>query len=301
MTHPAALQLTLDVNLADTPIAAPLLDGRIASPLVTLRRIGPSVVTQGFKPMVRDGAFAAGELAIGTFLQAYDYGKPLLLLPASIASRLQHGQLVYDTRQRACVRPADLAGACIGIRSYTQTTGMWVRGHLQDDYGVDLSRITWICSDEAHLAEYRDPAQVERVPDGRSIDDLLTTGAIDAAIPSPALLKDPAMLPVIADASAGATFRARHPGAMSVNHLLVVRDTVAMERPDVVAELYRLFKQAWRGSGADPADLPFGIAALRPTLDLAIRYAHEQKIIRRRFTVDELFDWLPRALRAEMI
>lgn len=292
----------LNLNLGDSPLAAPLRDGRVSSSLVKLNFTGPHIATQGFGPMVREAAFDGGELAIGTFLQAWQYGKPLALLPAGIVSRFQHGLLVFDSRRRDTLGPADLGGARIGVRSYAQTTGLWLRGHLQDEYGVDLDSIRWVCTEGAHLAEYSDPARVERAPEGGSIDAMLVAGELDAAIPSPALLKDPAMRPVIAEpaSAAIARFRAAHPGAMSVNHFFVVDRELFAARPDAVAELYRMLLQARQLAGLAADDLPMGIAAVTPTLELAIRYAVEQKIIDRSVHVPDLFAPLPPALREIM-
>ena len=112
---------------------------RVTSDLVTFDFCGPKVANQGFKPMVREGTFDAGELAIGTFLQAKVYGKPLVLLPAVVMGRSQHHTIVYN-HAKGELGPKDLEGRRVGVRSYTQTTGIWVRGILQHEYGVDLEQ-----------------------------------------------------------------------------------------------------------------------------------------------------------------
>ena len=132
--------------------------------------------------MVRERAFDAGELAIGTFLEAKTYGKPVTLLPAVVMGRFQH----QPRAALDCARPfapGDIEGKRIGIRSYTQTTGIWVRGIFQHEYGVDLNKVTWVCNDDGHLAEFRDPPNVERTPPGaKKVDQMLLDGEIDGAI-----------------------------------------------------------------------------------------------------------------------
>jgi len=82
----------------------------------------------------------------------------------------------------ACPAPAELAGQRIGVRSYTQTTGMWVRAHLTADYGLSTQSMRWFTRDPAHVEEYRDPPFVEHLPTHKSLPDLLRDGDIDAAI-----------------------------------------------------------------------------------------------------------------------
>ncbi len=153
--------VTLVTNLQDYPNTRALKSGALTSDVVSFEFAGPKAAFEGFKPMVREGRFDAGELAIITFLQAKAYGKPLVLLPAVVMGRFQH-QCAMVNAKLGALHPKDIEGRRIGIRSYTQTTGAWVRGILQHEYGVDLSRVTWVCQESAHLAEFADPPGVER-------------------------------------------------------------------------------------------------------------------------------------------
>src|SRR5687768_16489997 len=128
----------LRTNLDDYAMTRALKSGAVTSNLVTFDFCGPKVANQGFKQMVRERAFDAGELAIGTFLEARTYGKPLTLLPAVVMGRFQH-QTAWRSTQRPPFGPGDIEGRRIGIRSYTQTTGIWVRGIFKHEYGVDLN------------------------------------------------------------------------------------------------------------------------------------------------------------------
>ncbi len=293
MIYPASGQVKLEINLADSDLMRALKAGEIGSDLVTLDYTGPKTANQGFKPMVREGKFDGGELAIVTFLQALEFGKPLVLMPATMVGRFQHYLLVYNSDKRPAMTPKDLEGKRVGIRAYTQTTAMWLRAHLQHDYGVDLSKITWVCWDDPHPAEYKDPDFVNRVPAGsKSLDDMLLDGDLDAAIPGYDVIKLPQIKPIIPDlASAGRAFWDKY-HAVSVNHIFTIKRELAEQRPDVVKELYRMLLASKQKApapmdGIDP--LPFGYEALRKPLELAIQYSLEQKLITRRFSVDELF------------
>ena len=241
MIYPASGQVKLEINLADSDLMRALKAGEIGSDLVTLDYTGPKTANQGFKPMVREGKFDGGELAIVTFLQAFEFGKPLVLMPATMVGRFQHYLLVYNSDKRPAMTPKDLEGKRVGIRAYTQTTAMWLRAHLQHDYGVDLSKITWVCWDDPHPAEYKDPDFVNRVPAGsKSLDDMLLDGDLDAAIPGYDVIKLPQIKPIIPDlASAGRAFWDKY-HAVSVNHIFTIKRELAEQRPDVVKELYRM-------------------------------------------------------------
>jgi 4,5-dihydroxyphthalate decarboxylase len=132
--------IKLRTNLADYPVTMALKQGAISSPLVDFEFCGPKTAHDGFKPMVRDNAYDAGELAIVTFLQAKAFGKPYVLLPAPISGRFQHHCIGYNA-EHGELQPKDIEGRKVGVRTYAQTTGLWVRGILQHEYGVDLANV----------------------------------------------------------------------------------------------------------------------------------------------------------------
>ena len=122
----------------------------------------------GFKDMVRRNAYDAGELAIITYLQAYAYDKDYVLLPTPISGRFQHHTIGYSIEHGA-LKPKDIEGRKVGVRTYAQTTGLWARGILQHEYGVDLNKVTWLTLDDAHLAEHVDPSNCQRLPKGTKL------------------------------------------------------------------------------------------------------------------------------------
>src|ERR1700731_4222909 len=161
MQYPLSGSMKLRTNLADYPVTKALKQGKTSSSLVSFDFCGPPVANEGFKGMVRDNKFDAGELAIITFLQAKAYGKPYVLLPAPISGRFQHHCIGYNI-EHGELKPKDIEGKKVGVRTYAQTTGLWVRGILQHEYGVDLDKVTWLTIDESHLSEYREPPNVGR-------------------------------------------------------------------------------------------------------------------------------------------
>src|SRR3954453_11986809 len=297
--YPKSGPVTLRTNLADYPMTKALKSGAITSDLVMFDFCGPKVANQGFKQMVRDRAYDAGELAIGTFLEARTYGKPVAMLPAVVMGRFQHGHTLRSTA-RGQFGPADIEGKRIGIRSYTQTTGIWVRGIFQHEYGVDLNKVTWVCNDDGHLAEFVEPPNVERTPPGSNkVDQMLLDAELDAAILGADMPNEPRVAHLIPNPREAALAWHRKYGTVPVNHFVCVDKDLADQRPDVIAEIFRMLK-ASKAAAPPPTDgidfHLFGIEALRRPLELIIQYATEQKIIPHAFKAEELFDDVARNL-----
>ena len=237
---------------------------------------------QFFKRVVRDLEFDVAEMAIITHLIAKAYDKPYRLLPFTVLARYQHPFLVYNAA-RGTVAPEDLHGKRVGVRSYSVTTGAWIRDILTEDHGVDISRIKWVTFEEAHVAEFRDPPNVERAPAGKEITAMLKAGELDAAILG-AIPADPQLKPVIREPeAAGKRWGERH-GGIQLNHLVVVKNSVPQMAAD---EVYRMLVESKDAAG-NPPNLPHGLAANRHNLELAIDCAYKQRLIPRQFTVEEL-------------
>jgi 4,5-dihydroxyphthalate decarboxylase len=239
---------------------------------------------QFFKRVVRDLEFDVAEMAIITHLIAKAHGKPYRLLPFTVLARYQHPFLVYNAA-RGTLAPEDLPGKRVGVRSYSVTTGAWIRHILAEDHGVDISRIKWVTFEEAHVAEFRDPPNVERAPAGKEINGMLMAGELDAAILG-AIPTDPQLKPVIRNPEeAGKRWGEKH-GAIQLNHLVVVKNSVPKQSAD---EVYQLLIESKRAAG-DPPNLPHGLERLRHPLEVAIEIAYKERLIPERYRVEELFD-----------
>jgi 4,5-dihydroxyphthalate decarboxylase len=291
----AAEPVVLRTALGAYPHTAALRDGRVVSDKLRLDFADVSPANRAFAPMVREGRYDVSELAIATALQAKAYGKPIVVLPVTVAARFQEAALLC--RADGEVRgPADLAGRRIGVRAYSQTTAMWLRGILADEHGVRPEAMRWVTFEDAHVAEAKDPPWAERAAPGKELLSMLRAGELDAVIVGNDVPDDPSLRTVFSDpAAAGQAFLRRH-GFVPVNHLVVVRRELAERRPELVAELQHLFRDA--KAAAAPPDggvdtLPMGRAALRPAIDLALRYSSEQGLLPRQLGLDELWEGLP--------
>jgi len=283
--------------LGDYPVTRALKSGELRSDLVGFTYADIKVANTGFKPLVREQKFDLSELAIVTYLQAKTYNKPYVLMPAVVVARGQHHTIAYNP-ERGPLTASDLAGKRVGVRAYTVTTGVWVRGILKEQYGVDLGKVKWVTFEDPHLAEYTDPAFVERAPAGKNIAQMLLDGELDAAIVGDKL-PDPRLKHLIPDHEAASKAWADKHG-YTINHLMVIRNELSRTRPDLVREVFRLLKEshdaAVRAGDKNAATLQFGLEPNRRSLETIIDLTFDQKLISRRFSVDELFDDITRTL-----
>ena len=285
-----------------TPIA--LKNKQIASQSVAFDFSEVKPVYKVFGAMVRERAFDVSEMAIVTYLQA-----KVLWQAAGAAAGGDDGAVpapiaCSTTPSTGRITPPDLPGRRVGVRSFAQTTGVWLRGHLQNDYGVDIGRVHWV---------YVRGCACERVPRSRpassapaadkNLSKMVLAGELAAGIYGQDLPDDKRLQSVIPHPEAAARqWHAKH-GVVPINHMVVVTEDLARSQPETVREVYRMLLASKRAAGMPkPGGLdmqPFGFEACRPALQMIIDYCVQQQLIPRRFEVEELFDDTTRALAPE--
>ena len=284
--------MTLRAALGTYPHTEAIKSGSVASNRLRLDFAHVAPISRAFAPMVRQARFDVSEMAIATFLQARAYGHRRVLLPVTVAARFQEAALLCRA-DSAISGPADLAGARIGVRAYSQTTGMWLRGILADEHGVQPEQVRWVTFEDAHVPEYRDPPWAERAASGQELLTMLRDGKLDAAIVGNDVPDDPALRTVFPDPATAAEAFWHKYEFVPVNHMVTIRRDLAETRPDLVSELLRMFQDASARGGAAP--LPMGRTALRPAVELALRFSTEQGLLPRPLREDEVWDGLPPA------
>jgi 4,5-dihydroxyphthalate decarboxylase len=222
-----------------------------------------------------------------------------------------HGAIVVNT-DLGIRTPKDLEGRKVGVnRGWTVTTGLWARSVLQHQYGVDLTKISWVLSGDEHVAEYRPPAYVQPIAAGRKMADMVASGELAGAIGVE--VDAPHVKPLIANATQAGLDALRDHGHYPINHLVVVKDEVLATRPGVARAVFdafalskRLYVEQLRAAsiaqptavdemhrrvmavtGADP--LPYGIEPNRAMLEAALAAAVEQGIIDSAPALEALF------------
>jgi len=289
--------LRLHTLLGDYSNTAALKRGEVRSPTVVFDFADVKVPNTAFKDVVRHLKYDVAELAIVTFLQAKASGKPLMLLPAVVVGSVPHPFLVYNA-ERGRITPGDLAGRRVGIRAYSVTTAAWIRGILQNDHGVDLDSIKWVTFEDPHVAEYHDPLTAERAPAGKQLVKMLLDGEIEAGVVGGPDLNDPRLRPVIPNPNEAAQVWCRKNGALPINHMAVVKESLRQSNPAAVREIFRMLRESKQVAPAPVGvdTLQFGVEKIRLSLELIIEYSVQQKLIPKRVGVDELFDEVTREL-----
>ena len=263
-----------------------------------------------FRRMVRGNEFDICEMAITTYICAKVHGKPMTAIPVFLVRAFHHGAILVNTK--AGIRtPKDLEGKKVGVnRGYTVTTGVWARSILQQEYGVDLSKITWVLSGDEHVAEYRPPANVVPIEQAKKMADMLVSGELPAAIGVEA--DHPDVAPLIPNALEAGLKSLRDNGRYPINHLVVIKDELLAANTDLAADVFNTFAAAKRlyvdrlkagkiesPTGVDKVHqrvmditgepLPYGITPNRQIIEDLIGHARTQGIITRPVTVEDLF------------
>lgn len=289
---------------------AALKDGTVTPAHATLDVVEVSPLPRGFRRMVRGLEFDVSEMAITTYLVARAHGVRFTALPVFLVRGFHHGAI--QVAAGSGIRPEDLAGRRVGVnRGYTVTTGVWARGVLAAEHGLDLDRVTWVCSDTEHVEQFVPPPHVEPAGPDADLGALLASGELAAVIG--AGLTGPGVAPLIPDPQAAGMAALRRDGFHPINHLVVVRDELLEAHPGLAEDLFAAFAEAKkryvadltsgavtgpdatdrlnaavaRETGGDP--LPYGIEPNRAALERLAGMAHDQHILTERPDVDALF------------
>jgi 4,5-dihydroxyphthalate decarboxylase len=265
------------------------------------------VLVQAFRRMVRTLEFDVSEMALTTYLVAKAHGVAFTALPVFLVRGFHHGAILRDAALTP-PPPKDLAGRRVGVnRGYTVTTGVWARAVLREEHGVDLDAVTWVLSGDEHVEAYVEPPNVVPAGPGAELADRVLSGELAAGIG----IDGPGLAPLLPDAEEAGYAALAERGHYPINHLVVVRDELLAEHPDLAADLFEAFAESKRRyvealptlpeptavdrmhrrvaeiTGADP--LPYGLEPNRAVLEELIRATLDQHILDRAPDLDSLF------------
>lgn len=280
------------------PANAPLKDGRVAprEHRLVFEEVDPLI--RAFRVMVRELEYDVSELAITTYLCAKEHGRGFTALPVFLVRGFHHGAILA----REPGDPKQLEGKRVGVnRGYTVTTGVWARGVLAREHGVDLDSITWVRSGDEHVAEYEAPPNVEQLEEGRDLAEMVVSGELAAVVGD---VRHPDLEPLIPHAAEAGFAALRERGHYPINHLVVVRDELLDAHPGLAADVFDAFERAKdiyvsggelepvharvaEITGGDP--LPYGLEPNCAVLEELVEHALEQRILARRPKLESLF------------
>lgn len=286
-----------------------LLDGSVTPAGATFDFEEVPVLVQGFRRMVRSLEFDVCEMALTTYLVAKAHGVRFTAVPAFLVRGFHHGAITVDTRY-GITEPKQLEGKKVGVnRGYTVTTGVWARSVLADEHGVDLDSVTWVLSGDEHVEAYRPPANVVPVDPGRTLDEMLASGDLAAVVGVE--IDSPDARPLLPE---GAAHAALQRGLWPINHLVVVRDELLEQHPDLGRRVFDAFAESKQRyveqlrAGTLPQEtatdrmhrrvmeltgwddpLPYGIEPNRQVLEDLIRSAVDQKILDHAPRIEDVF------------
>jgi 4,5-dihydroxyphthalate decarboxylase len=315
-------KLHLKIAVADYPHTAAVRNGTIPIEGVEAEIVTVQPQIAAFRRMVRQLEFDVCELAPTTYIIARAHGAPFVALPIFVLRRFHHAGLLV--RPDAGIKtPKDLQGRKVGVRAYSVTTGVWTRGILIDEYGLDAGKVTWVVDDEEHVTQLKLPSNVAHAPSGHSLADMMAAGELVAGFhgnagvgrsgsPTAGWKAEEAHYPDLFPNAEEleADWYART-GIYPMHGTIVVKDSVLAEHPWVARSLFQAFARAkadWlvqleagtanaasdkkyaalrKIVGKDP--LPYGIAPNIRTIEALEQTAFKQKLTPRRMTIDSLF------------
>jgi 4,5-dihydroxyphthalate decarboxylase len=282
---------------------AALKDGSIAPDGFSFEHVEIAPIINAFRRMCRGLEFDISEMAITTYLAARRYGLPFTALPVFPVRAFHNNAFAYNTNS-GIKAPKDIEGRKVGVRAYTVTTGVWARGIIASEFGVDLDKVTWVLADEEHVEQFHKdmPANATMMA-GADLTKMLADGELDAGIGIAGRDAPEHVKPLIADRGAAAEWYKRT-GIYPINHTVVVKNELLQANPGLGAALFQAWKAAkekWlaNASAEDKAaaghniiqgdPFPYGVEANRKPLETIVQYAVEQKILPSKLAIEDLF------------
>ena len=310
--------LELDLACGDYEITRSIIDGVVDAERIRFNIVKGLDNSTRIWRFLHNGEFDVAEFSCSTYLAARDRGAPLVGLPVFLHRRFRHGFILVNT-SKGIRAPRDLIGKKVGVKTWQVTAILWLRGILESEYGVPMKSIDWYAELDEDVP-FEPPAGLRytRLPDEKSVSDMLVSGELDAVLTpdliAPMRRRDPRIGRLFPDYKNEEMRYYRKTGIFPIMHLVVVRRAIVENHSWVPASLYRAFDRAksiamtrmadpaiaplvWYGAsweeerdllGHDPWE--YGLTPQnRKTLETMIDYSHDSGLIRRRIPVDELF------------
>jgi 4,5-dihydroxyphthalate decarboxylase len=312
-------KLRLTFAAGDYEIVRPLKDGLVevdGIELVMLTEIGSR---ERHWRMARRNEFDLCELNVGAYFMARDQGQAWSALPVYLHRRFRHG-FIFVNATSGIREPKDLTGKRIGGTNFQPAANIWLRGILEEHYGVAHRQNTWVVEREEDI-EFERPKdlRIEMISSGRQLDDMLADGELPAMlspyIPKRFIQGDNRIVRLFPDYKQVEIDYFRKTGIFPIMHVTAIKREIVEKYPWVPTNLVKAFEEAkalayrrianprvaplaWVRSaveeqqsilGRDPWEYGLG-EANRNNLETILRYCKQQGLVKRDFALDELFE-----------
>ena len=307
------LELTLACGRYDR--TQPLIDGRV-QPLGVDLTFLPLRPGETFWRMLNHGEFDASEMSLSSYTILRSEGDTRFIAIPVFPSRVFRHSALYVRADSAIERAEDLKGRRVGVGDYQMTAAVWVRGFLTHEYGVTPEDIAWVTGKPVRSINAPDGVRLEPLPADTTLEAMLERGDIDALIS--------VMIPERLGKTVRRLFRDsrrveveyyKKTRIFPIMHTVVLKTSLYKEKPWLAVSLYYAFCRARElacqstyDTNALTVSLPwvidevettrgifgpqiwdYSIDGSLPTLTALVTYLDEQKLLRRRMSVDELF------------
>jgi 4,5-dihydroxyphthalate decarboxylase len=311
-------KLPLTLACGNYEIVRPLIDGTVEVDGVDLNILTDMDSATRHWRFLRNQEFDVAEVSGSSYLAARDNDWPFRAIPVFLHRRFRHGFMFINTG-KGISKPSDLKGRTIGVKTLMTTAILWMRGILQNEYGVPLNSIEWVAEldDDVQVALPPD-IKVRRLPDNKSVEAMLAEGELDAVFHSdlikPFLAKDARVARLFPDPKAEEMAYFKKTGIFPIMHVMGIRQSVAEQHPWLAINLFKAFNEAkaiamkrmqnprvvplawyrdaWEEQeqifGPDPWE--YGLSETnRKNLETLVGYSHEQGLIKKRSALEHLF------------
>lgn len=315
-------RLRLTLACWDYDRTRPLKDGVVRPEGVELNVVN-APVQEIFHRMARFREFDVSEFSCSTYTVLRGRGEPFIAIPVFPSRVFRHSAIFVNTGA-GIQAPADLRGKRIGVEKYHMTAAVWIRGILEDEYGVAPKDVLWYEGGEGSRVKEVDiqlpPAiRLTPVPGDRSLGEMLDKGELDALIgarrPVPFTAGSPRIRRLFPNYREVERAYYQKTGFFPIMHTVMIREELARENAWLPRSLYQAFLEAKRVAyqklaetgvlayalpglmaeaeesralmGDDP--FPYGVEKNRKTLEKLTRYTFGQGLAPRQLKMEEMF------------
>ena len=311
-------KISLTLACGDYEIVRPLIDGTVVPDGIDLTVLTAMDSSTRHWRFLRNAEFDMAEVSCSSFFVARDQGQEIAAIPVFLHRRFRHGFIFINTK-KGIRGPTDLAGRRIGLKQFQNTAILWMRGILQQEYGVPLETIEW-CVELDETIEFTPPKnlKISRLPHESSVEAMLSAGDLDAVLHPdlirPLINKDPDVGRLFPDYRKEEVAYFQRTGIFPIMHVLGIKREILQSHPWVAVNMFKAFERAkwlamqrmestrtvplawyreeWEEQegvlGSDPWE--YGLSGQnRKTLGTLAGYAYEQGLLKRPLVLDELF------------